>query len=151
MGGIVKLNEIIDGMDMLGFERVVLLHIKTGKVISVVESILRDAEEDERVDDVEEELELAYDIIYNDNHYLELPSEYEIREYKMMEDFCYTIENEKEQDTLLRAISRKGAFRRFKDAIAYLDVDRDWYDYRYQRYKQIAIRFCERNNLEYEE
>lgn len=151
MDGIVKLNEIIEGMDMLGFERVVLLHIKTGKVISVVESILRDAEEDERADDVEEELELAYDIIDNDNHYLELPSEYEIHEYRMMEDFCYTIENEKEQDTLLRAISGKGAFRRFKDTIGYLGVDRDWYDYRYERYKQIAIRFCERNNLEYEE
>lgn len=151
MEGIVKLNEIIDGMDMLGFERVVLLHIKTGKVISIAESILRDAEEDERGEDVEEELELAYDIIDNNSHYLELPSEYEIHEYRMMEGFCYTIENEKEQNALLRAITGKGAFRRFKDTIGYLGVDRDWYDYRYERYKQIAIRFCERNILEYEE
>lgn len=44
-----------------------------------------------------------------------LPTQYEINEYKMMEDFIETIDNSEISNNLQRLIQGKGAFRRFKD------------------------------------
>lgn len=41
--------------------------------------------------------------------------------------------------------------RRFKDLVLELGIEQEWYDYRGSCYRQVAIRFCERNNMPYEE
>lgn len=78
-----------------------------------------------------------------------LPSQYEINEYQMMEDFIHTIENLEIKNNLQRLIQGKGAFRRFKDYCAEMDIIREWYKYRDEQYKEIAIYWCKQNELEY--
>ena len=75
--------------------------------------------------------------------------EYEINEYQMMEDFIETIENMDIKNNLQRLIQGKGAFRRFKDYCAEMDIIQDWYDFRDKKYKEIAIGWCKQNELEY--
>jgi hypothetical protein len=70
-------------------------------------------------------------------------------EYEMMEDFCLTIRNEKNQEIILSSIKGKGAFRRFKDNVIRLGVEEQWYSYRKERYKQVAIEWCQDNNIDY--
>ena len=53
---------------------------------------MRDAEDGKSIDDMKIEwlkgdLELAYDIIEHEDQYLELPSQFDIHEYSIMEDF----------------------------------------------------------------
>ena len=78
-----------------------------------------------------------------------LPTQYEINEYQIMVDFIDTIDNEKLKTELQRLIQGKGAFRRFKDYCFELNIIQDWYKYKEQRYKEIAIEWCKKNELEY--
>ncbi|GGA66312.1 UPF0158 family protein [Ornithinibacillus halotolerans] len=151
MGPKVKISDIVDGMEFQMEEYFTFLHIPTGKVVSISEQYLGKAEEGEfdGVEDLEEEERLAYDYMENSNVFVELPTRYDINEYRIIQDFCYSIDNRMIKDRLLRVIEGKGAFRRFKDAAHHLAVIQDWYTFREQRYKEIAIRFCEEFDVEY--
>ena len=76
-----------------------------------------------------------------------LPTQYEINEYQMMVDFIETIENKEIKDNLQRLIQGKGAFRRFKDYCIEINIIQDWYDFKEQKYKEIAINWCKQNEL----
>ena len=78
-----------------------------------------------------------------------LPTQYEINEYQMMVDFIDTINNLEIKNNLQRLIQGKGAFRRFKDYCIETNIIQDWYDYKEQKYKKIAIEWCKQNKLEY--
>ncbi|MEC5425458.1 UPF0158 family protein [Virgibacillus sp. C22-A2] len=142
----VKLNDIVEGMEIQLDESSTLVNIKTGEVIYVSDANLRNAEDGDSFEGLrdwqQEELEVAYDVIENEENYIELPTEYDIHEYSMIENFCLTVKDPKAQGLLLRAIRGKGAFGRFKDQAFDLGLEQDWYTYRDERYKQIAIEFC---------
>ena len=66
-----------------------------------------------------------------------------------MLDFIDTLDNLEIKDNLHRLIQGKGAFRRFKDYCFDENIIQDWYKYRDERYKEIAIEWCKQNELEY--
>ena len=78
-----------------------------------------------------------------------LPTQYEINEYQIMLDFIDTLDNLEIKDNLHRLIQGKGAFRRFKDYCFDENIIQDWYKYRDERYKEIAIEWCKENELKY--
>ena len=78
-----------------------------------------------------------------------LPTQYEINEYQIMVDFIDSIENSETKSNLQRLIQGKGAFRRFKDYCFEINIIQDWYNYKEQKYKEIAINWCEQNELKY--
>ena len=78
-----------------------------------------------------------------------LPTQYEMNEYQIMVGFIDTIDNEKLKTELQRLIQGKGAFRRFKDYCFESNIIQDWYNYKEQKYKEIAIEWCKQNELEY--
>ena len=80
-----------------------------------------------------------------------LPTKYDIHEYSIMEDFVDELPSGRARNELASAIHGKGAFRRFKTGIIYHRIEQEWYTYRDNAYKQIAIRWCEENEIEYEE
>lgn len=66
-----------------------------------------------------------------------------------MEDFVLSINDNKLSDELYYAIKGSGAFRRFKDLIQRYGIADDWYKYRDNKYREIAIQWCEENDMEY--
>lgn len=80
-----------------------------------------------------------------------LPTQYEINEYQIIVDFIDTIDNEKLKTELQRLIQGKGAFKRFKDYCFESNIIQDWYKYKEQRYKEIAIDWCNENGLKYKD
>ena len=78
-----------------------------------------------------------------------LPTQYEINEYQMMVDFIDTIDNLEIKNNLQRLIQGKGAFRRFKDYCVEMNIIQDWYKFRNEKYKELAIDWCKQNELEY--
>ena len=78
-----------------------------------------------------------------------LPTQYEINEYQIMVNFIETIDNLEIKSNLQRLIQGKGAFRRFKDYCFESNIIQDWYDYKEEKYKEIAIDWCRQNKLEY--
>lgn len=78
-----------------------------------------------------------------------LPTQYEINEYQIMVGFIDTIDNEKLKTELKRLIQGKGAFRRFKDYCFESNIIQEWYKFKKQKYKEIVIEWCKKNELEY--
>jgi hypothetical protein len=137
----------------------------TGKVITLTDDVVAMAEMD---NDIEEELEDVSDdigsnvqdletpffqevrkVLASDPDYLQLPSQFEIHEYEIIERFCLSIPDDKVSDVLLRKIRGSGAFRRFKDTIYQYSIENDWFVYRDEAYKEIAIAWLESNGIAY--
>lgn len=85
------------------------------------------------------------------NRFLRFPTKYDIHECSIMENFVYSLPAGAARQELANAICGRGAFRRFKNGIRYHRLEQQWYDYRDQAYREIAIRWCRDEGLEYTE
>jgi hypothetical protein len=90
----VKLNDIIEGLEFQSDEGASYLNTTTGEVVYVTEEELQAAEEDEPLEAFPEwqhkAIRIAGDILETD-HYLPLPSKFDIHEYRIMERFCRSV------------------------------------------------------------
>ena len=80
--------------------------------------------------------------------YIPLPGQYDINEYRIMEEFIYELPAGKNQDVLARVIQGRGAFRRFKDKLYDLNLEKQWYQYRDEIYEKIARQWSERHKID---
>ena len=151
----VKLDDIIEGLEFQSDESSSFLDKKTGEVVLMTDYAMRAAEDEEpleELDDWERDLvTIAREIIAESGRYIPLPTKYDIDEYSIMENFCVSLDKQEIGDILYDLISGSGAFRRFKDAIYKYGVEDQWYKYRDNALKEIAIEWCRENNIEVEE
>ena len=89
------------------------------------------------------------DFYEHEEDYLSLPSQDDIHEYDIMQEFCESVENPQHSSQLLRAIKGSGAFRRFKDLVNELGIEKRWFSFRRAAFREIAIEWCDDNNIEY--
>lgn len=149
----VKLTDIIEEVEGQMEDSRSLLNMKTGEIVIVTSEDLVAAEDEEPFDYLPEweqvNRKIAIDVVENFENYIELPNKYELNEYKIMEDFCLTISDSRMQYSLLTAIKGKGAFRRFKDKVVTFGIEDHWYSYQNERYKQVVIKWCQHNKINY--
>lgn len=148
----VKLDDIIQELECQSDEHTSYLYKKTGEVVTVGYEELRAAESDEPIENLpeweQENIKTAQEILETED-YVPLPSKFDIHEYSIMERFCLSIADDKLRDTMYRSIKGSGAFRRFKDNIRRYNIEEDWYKYQYEALKQIAIEWCEENDIDF--
>ena len=165
MAVVVSLRDLVDELQMLSHENHVYLKKTTGKVITITDddfATVRNADEIEEDDDSEitdnlseySDLETEFfqdvrNVLSLDDDYLKLPSKLDIDEYEIMDRFCLSISDEKISDVLLGKIRGSGAFRRFKDTIYRYGIEKDWFKFRDEAYKEIAISWLERKGFAY--
>jgi hypothetical protein len=146
----VKLDDIIEGMEFQTEVTTSYLNKKTGKVVTITDEEFSAAEDDEPIEDFpeweHENIEAAKEILETDD-YIPLPSKFDIHEYAIIERFCLSIDDDEVSETLYRSIKGKGAFRRFRANIQRFNIEDDWYKYRDKAIKQIAIDWCEANDI----
>lgn len=149
----VKLSEIILGMESQFHESSSYLNKKTGEVVIITDEEFFEAEKGDSLEKYPEWqqgiIKVAREILEDDEKYEPLPSRFDIDEYSIMERFCLSIKDERISESLYNAIKGTGAFRLFKDGIHRFGVADDWYKYRDQELKKIAIWWCEKNKIEY--
>ena len=85
------------------------------------------------------------------DHYLPLPDRFEINEYRMMERFCLSVDDDDLRDDLCDAIRGRGAFRRFKDRMQAYGIAEAWYRYRDAALREMAMAWCEAHGIAYTE
>ena len=150
----VKLSDLIEGMDFQSDEQSSFLNLTTGEVVSITDEELRAAENDEPLEDFPDRQHdaicIAKDIMETDS-YLPLPDRCEINEYRMMERFCLSVDDEDIRDDLCNAIRGRGAFRYFKDRIHAYGIAEEWYRYRDAALREIAVAWCEEHGIPYTE
>jgi hypothetical protein len=149
----IKLKYIIEEMEIQFEESRSLLNITTGEIVLVTSEDLRTVEDEKPFDHLheweQENRMIAIDVVENFENYIELPTKYEVNEYEIMENFCLTVIDQRKRESLLRAIRGKGAFRRFKDEIIDFEMEEQWYSYREECFKQVAIEWCQENKINY--
>jgi hypothetical protein len=152
MESIIRLKDVIQEMYVVGDEYRSFLNIRTGEFVTLSNEELGAAEEGENIEDFpewqQEMIQKASEVLLTDD-YRELPSKFDIHEYSIMERFCYTVEDDELSRRLLNSIRGRGAFRYFKDTIHEYGIEQDWYEYREQAFKEIAIDWLERNKIAY--
>ncbi|HEY1861276.1 MAG TPA: UPF0158 family protein [Gemmataceae bacterium] len=149
----VSLREFVFEMESFSDEHIVYLNRLTGEFLGTTEEE-RAAVEDEEDDDLpESERELLPKIreALSSDDWLELPSGFEIDEYAIMRGFCGTLENQTLRDDLLDTIGGRGTFGRFKNMVRRHNIHENWYRFRDEALKRIAIDWLEAHEIPYRE
>jgi len=151
----VKLDDIIEGLECQSDESHSYLDKRTGKVILISDEELCAAENDEPIEDFpdwqHDQIKIAKEILQETGDYVGLPSKFDIHEYIIMERFCLSIDDPEISDTLYSLIKGSGAFQRFKNAIHKFEIVEDWYKYRDNAIREIAVEWGEENGIEFDD
>jgi hypothetical protein len=145
----VKLSDIINGIESQSDENFSYIDKRTNTVCLISQeaiSVVEDGEDDypEWMDDM---VQLAKSYLEDDTNFIALPSQYDVDEYSMMENFTFSLNDERHKETLSIALQGKGAFRRFKDTVIYLGIADNWYQYRDKQYKEFVLEWCEMEEI----
>ncbi len=134
---LVNLNDLIDALDMTSNESNHFLNLEDGKITYQMAG--------EDFLDIDEQFDQEPD----PSQFILLPNEWDINKYKIMEDFCYTVDNDEIQERLIHAIRGSGAFGRFKTAVYCFKIEEQWLQFLHEQLKEIAIEFCFVHKLKY--
>lgn len=126
----VKFSAVMDAIELASDDIRYYYNVDTQEVISVA------------LYDDDNDIEMQHD------HYISLPSKYDINDYQIMEDFIQNLPDEQQSNQLAYAIHGRGAFRSFRNLIDELNLTQQWYDFRTEAYEQIARQWCQENLLE---
>ena len=150
----IKLTDILDALDSQSFERWAFLDTNTGEIVMIGDK-KKLAEEVELLEDVpewqKEAIKYMQNVMSQSKNCIALPTKFDIHEYGIMRKFCADIEDEQTCDIFEDLIQGSGAFGRFKNAIIEYGIADDWYTYRTNALKEIAVEWCEENDIEFED
>ncbi len=148
----ISLRAVVDELSIASDEFISFLHEETGEISTVSREMLAPVEDGDDDDDAPPwEVDLLHEAqaILASDRYITLPSRFDIHEYAIMQRFCSSIEDDRLSQTLLRKIQGAGAFRRFKAAIYERGIADDWYRFRDEALKEIAMAWLESHQLAY--
>ena len=138
----VKLQEVLEALEGAGMETAYYYDTKNEEILMVFDGMVNGEYNPELMEEISEGFI---------EDFIPLPGQYEIHEYRMMENFIYEQPAGRIQDILEQAIRGKGAFRRFKDCLYDVGLEEKWYKYREACYERIAREWCERYGITVEE
>jgi hypothetical protein len=146
-----KLDELIDALDEQSDDLFAFLDRETGAVELISdESLSLSESEPEEIASLpewqQEEAERAI-LIETTDRYLALPSQFDVNEWNIMNEFCHEIPQEDIRNRFLGVIHGNHAFRRFKDKIADFDMSEEWNRFRRAAFEEIIRDWCEENGI----
>ena len=149
----VKLDDVIEQIEFASDSNKSFFNKKTGKIHLIPDEVERYSDQD--MDDgfipewEKELIPIAKDIQNNPDNYIQFPNQYDIHEYSIMEKFCLSLNNEELREIMYSSIKGSSAFQKFKNNIHQYGIADDWYKYKDEAFKEIAIEWCEDNGIEY--
>lgn len=138
----VKLQEVLEALEGAGMETAYYYDTENEEILMVFDGMINGEYNPELMEEISEGFI---------EDFIPLPGQYEIHEYRMMENFIYELPEGRNQDILEQAIRGKGAFRRFKDRLYDVGLEEKWYKYRTDCYESIAREWCEKYGITVEE
>ena len=138
----INLKQVIDAVEQANEVYTTFYDTQTGETVYLPDEIITD-ERDEALEELIEDAPIG--------RFRRFPTKYEIHEYSIMANFIESLPPGAARQELALAIRGKGAFRRFKNGIYYHRLDQQWYDYQAEAYREIAIRWCQDEGIEYTE
>lgn len=136
----VKLEDIIEAMEFANMETEYYYDTHNEKVLMIFDGMVDGEDNPELFEDIKEGFVRGLYTFIRDNTM--------INEYRIMEEFIYELPTGKNQDVLARTLQGRGAFRRFKDKLYDLNLEKQWYQYREEAYEKIARQWSERHKID---
>ena len=134
----VKLEQVIEAIEMADDTSESFYDQETGEIVWVSSIAMDTAEQEEIYERLDE------------HGFFRLPTQYDRHDYRIMEDFVSSLSPEP-GSRLSRVMHGRGAFRRFKDTVINMGLDNDWYKWRDDSYRKMAVEWCEEHEIEYTE
>src|SRR5262245_49331143 len=148
----VNVKDVIDALEEAGDEFSHYLDKRTGEILMITSEEMSAAERNKPLSDYpdwqQENITKAREIL-DSNNFVQLPTQFDIHEYSIMERFAQEYEDNRTSAELLRSIKDKGAFRRFKNTLLDLNIQAEWYEFRKREFEQIAIEWLEEEKIPY--
>jgi hypothetical protein len=151
----VRLNDIVDILEMQFDEFSSFLDLDTSQVETVSHELLREAAECHAGEEPslpawrKQEWEIAKRIVSSDR-FRKLPTKYEVHEWTIMQDFSRSVESERIRNDLLHATHAAGALWNFKDSLRRHRIESAWFAFRTEALRRIALDWCEKNQVVWE-
>src|SRR5260370_2188172 len=151
MPATVRLEDIIDALEIQFDEWSAFLDLDTGQVETVSHALLGEADEpnDEEPDLPawqKHEWEIGKQMVSTDR-FRRLPTKFEVHEWAIMQDFSRSVESGGIREDLLYAIHGPGAFRNFQDTLGRHGIESAWVAFRTKVLRQIALTWSQQNQI----
>ena len=149
----VSLCEVVEQLEMQCDVAHAYINRRTGELSSLTDDEAQLADDDQQDLDALPEWQRAVVVqakeILASEDWLQLPSQYEIHEYRIMKSFCLSVLDSGHRGELLDAIQGRGAFRFFKSTADRLGLLDDWNKYREAEFARIAAEWLDRHGIAY--
>jgi hypothetical protein len=153
MAAEVKLEVIIEALEMADDSISSYLDLETGEVHAITEEELDLAEEPETaIEDLpnwqREAVKVARSIQEHDGkRYLALPSKFDVHEWAIMDRFSMTLRDAQMRNDFHGGIRGAGAFRLFKRLLTEYNLWDAWIRFKQVELRQAAIQWCKENGI----
>jgi hypothetical protein len=149
----VKLDVIIEALEMADDSISSYVDIETGEVHSITEEEFDLAEDPQiAIEDLpnwqREAVKLAQSIQEQEGkRYLALPGKFEVHEWSIMDRFSMTLRDVQMRNDFHGGIRGAGAFRLFKRLLTEYNLWDAWNQFKRVELRQMAIEWCEDNSI----
>jgi hypothetical protein len=153
MAADVKLDVIIEALEMADDSISSYLDVETGEVHSITEEEFDLAEDPQTaIEDLpnwqREAVKLARDIQGQEGkRYLALPGKFDVHEWSIMDRFSMTLRDAQMRNDFHDGIRGAGAFRLFKHLLTEYNLWDAWNRFKQVELCQMAIQWCEENSI----
>ena len=149
----LNLEDIMNQMELISDEGNSFLNKATGRLVHVNNAEMRharDGGDDESMPDWQKEnVQIARAVLGNDN-FIQLPTEDQIHESDLVEAFCLSLADDHIRSEVINSFKQEpGVSRPFRDLLFTLRLGEDWYMFKREAYRRVAVEWCERNHFEY--
>jgi uncharacterized protein UPF0158 len=149
----VKLDAIIEALEMADDSISSYLDVETGEVRSITEEEFDLAEDLQTViedlpDWQREAIKLARSVREQEGkRYLALPDKFDVHEWAIMDRFSGTLKDAQMRNDFHGGIRGTGAFRLFKHLLTEYNLWDAWNRFKQVELRQMAIEWCEENDI----
>lgn len=138
----LKLDELIDMFDEIQNYEYIVYDKKENDFIFIDLNMISMQEYEEVIDKIEKDEE---------ERYYYLPNSYVFHDSELIEEYIDGIEDENIKDELEEEFYGKGKYRRFKETLKKYKIENGYYNFRKRYLKNMAIEWCQKNNIKYDE
>ncbi len=147
----VSLREVVEELEALPDEATLYLHRETGELYALGDeeaSLVEDGRAEELPDWLCDDVPRIREILTT-QHWLILPTRFDVHEWAIMDEFARSLEDRGLSDDLRAAIHGRGAFRAFKDAVHRRGAHEDWYRFRDAAITDLAAAWLDEHGIAY--
>jgi len=153
----ISLHEVAGEWATVPGEWPIYLNRKTGEVFAATDEeqhLLEDEEEDEEgllTPDWQKEAVEKLQDIQSSEDWVAMPSKFDLDEYRIMRNFCETLDDRIFAADLAGTIGGRGTFGRFKDMVHRHGVHEQWYQFRDKETERFIRDWLEAQEIAYKE